>query len=263
MEQDNVPENERKSQVLETAQACIQLLQERFGARRVIPFGSLVGRGPWHDRSDIDLAIEGLPPDDFFSAYSACRDLLPRGIDLDLVPLEDAYPEMRARILGEVEMPDDEVLALKSLVEDELNALERVEEEMVKLLNESSDPPTRTELRAIASILHEFYNGVESIFKRIVVYLGGRMPRGEYWHADLLNRMAEEQKALRPAVLTGPLRARLKEYLEFRHFFRHAYGYTLEWRKMRPLAEGMPKVLEMLQGQLNSFFEAMIESDDG
>jgi predicted nucleotidyltransferase len=262
MERERVLKDERRSEALEHVEACIRLLRERFGAQRVIPFGSLVGGSPWHERSDVDLAVEGLPPADFFPAHAACRDLLPPGMDLDLVPLEDAYPEMRARILGEVDVPDDEMVALRDLIEDELAALERTTEELIDLLANSAEPPTRTELRAVASILHEFYNGVESILERIAVYLGEDVLRGAYWHVDLLNQMAERKEELRPPVLTGPLRARLKEYLEFRHFFRHAYGYSLEWVKLRPLAEGMPATLENLRDQLHAFFNTMIESDD-
>jgi len=252
----------RKEQALEAAEACIRLLKERFGARRVILFGSLAGQGAWHGRSDIDLAVEGLAPDEFFPAYSACCDLLPRGLKLDLVPLEDTYPEMRARILGEVEMPDDPVLAARSLVEDELVALERAAQEMEDLLAECAQPPTRIELRAMGSMLHDFYNGVERIFERITVGLGEGLPRGEYWHVDLLNQMAEERAGKRPAVIDAPLHARLKEYLHFRHFFRHAYGHTLLWSKMRWKAENMSETLTMLRNQLRVFFETMIESSE-
>jgi len=113
---------ERREQALAAAQTCVRLLKERFGARRVILFGSAVRPGTWHDYSDIDLAVEGLASDKFFVAYSACCDVLPHGVKLDLVPLELAYPELRARILGEVEMPDDSVPAIKALAEDELVA---------------------------------------------------------------------------------------------------------------------------------------------
>ncbi|MGB9775517.1 MAG: nucleotidyltransferase family protein [Anaerolineae bacterium] len=250
---------DRKAEALAAAQACAELLRTRFGARRVVIFGSLVGEGPWHDRSDIDLAVEGLAGEDFFAAYSACCDLLPPGLELDLVPLEDAYPEMRARILGEVEMPKDPISALKGLIEDELTALERVAQEMEDLLGVCAQPPTRTELRAMASMLHEFYNGVERIFQRIATHLGEGVPRGEYWHVDLLNQMAEEQEGIRPAVLDERLQARLRDYLDFRHFFRHAYGYTLEWVKIRPLAEGMPETLEALREQLMAFLGSLKE----
>jgi predicted nucleotidyltransferase len=248
---------ERKEQALEAAEACIRLLKERFGARRVILFGSIAGQGPWHGRSDIDLAVEGLAPEEFFPAYSACCDLLPRGLELDLVPLEDAYPEMRARILGEVKMPDDPMLALRGLIEDELVALERVVENTEEALALLSDDPSQFELHGLAAYLHQLYTGVESIFERIAVWSGEGLPRGEYWHVDLLNQMAEEQAGVRPAVINEPLRARLREYLGFRHFFRHAYGYTLLWNKMRWKAESMSETLVMLREQLRVFFEAM------
>ncbi len=254
--------DKRKEQALQAAEACIRLLKERFGARRVILFGSVAGQGPWHGRSDIDLAVEGLAPEDFFPAYSACCDLLPRGLELDLVPLEDAYPEMRARILGEVEMPDDPVLAVRALVEDELVALERVAQEMEDLLAQCAQPPIPIELRAMGSILHDFYNGVERIFERIAIGLGEGLPRGEYWHVDLLNQMAEERAGVRPAVIDEPLHARLREYLRFRHFFRHAYGYTLLWNKMRWKAENMSDTLKMLRDQLDGFFETIIEQPE-
>ena len=248
---------ERKEQALEAAEACIRLLKERFGARRVILFGSITGQGPWHGRSDIDLAVEGVAPEEFFPAYSACRDLLPRGLELDLVPLEDAYPEMRARILGEVEMPDDPVLALQGLTEDELVTLKRVVESTEEALASLSDDPSQFELHGLAAYLHQFYTGVESIFERIALGLGESLPRGEYWHVDLLNQMAEEWAGERPSVIDGPLRARLKDYLGFRHFFRHAYGHTLKWRKMRWKAENSSDTLTMLRDQLRVFFEDM------
>ncbi|RME46017.1 MAG: nucleotidyltransferase domain-containing protein [Chloroflexi bacterium] len=247
----------RKTQALEAAEACSRLLKERFGARRVILFGSLAGQGPWHGGSDIDLAVEGLEPADFFPAYSACRDLVPRGLELDLIPLEDAYPEMRARILGEVEMPDDPVLALQELIRDELTTLERVVESTEEALASFPDEPGQFELHGLAAYLHQFYTGVESIFERIAVGLGEGLPRGQYWHIDLLNQMAEEGPGGRPAVIDEPLRARLKDYLDFRHFFRHAYGYTLEWSKMRWKVENLSSTLAMLRAQLEAFFKAI------
>jgi len=247
----------RKGQALEAAKACTRLLQERFGAQRVIPFGSLAGQGPWHERSDIDLAVEGLPPEDFFPAYSACRDLLPRGLDLDLVPLEDAYPEMRARILGEVEMPDDPLLAMRAIIEDELVTLDRVVKEAEQALTSISDEPSQFEMHGLAAYLHQFYTGVESIFQRIVIGLGEGLPQGAYWHAELLAQMAAERPGGRPAVIDGPLYARLKDYMDFRHFFRHAYGYTLRWSQMQWKVEHLADTLTVLREQLRAFFEVI------
>ncbi len=234
---------DRKREALIAAQACAELLRTRFGARRVI-------------LSDIDLAVEGLADEDFFAAYSACCDLVPPGLDLGLVPLEDTYPEMRARILGEVEMPKDPVLALKGLIEDELTTLQRIAEWTEEALTKLPEEPSQLEMHGLAAYIHQFY-GIESIFERITVWLGEERPKGIYWHAELLNRMAAEQKGIRPAVISEALRDRLEEYLKFRHFFRHAYGYTLQWTKIRPLAEGMTKTLEILRAQLMAFLESL------
>ncbi|MGB9777646.1 MAG: nucleotidyltransferase family protein [Anaerolineae bacterium] len=247
----------RREEALRAAEACATLLRERFGARRVVLFGSLAGDLPEHDFSDIDLAVEGLPPEDFFRAYSACWNLMPPGLMLDLVPLESASPELRARILGEVPMPDKPMEALKSLIEDELTALERVVQRMEELLTRhAQETPTWVELYAIAGMLHEFYNGVERIFERLVLGLGEEVPRGASWHPDLLAQVAEPQEGRRPAVVDAALRSRLEEYLRFRHFFRHAYGYTLEWDQLRWLAESLGETFGWLREQIRAFFTA-------
>lgn len=245
----------RRRQARQAAEACTALLKSQFGAKRVILFGSLVGQGVWHDQSDLDLAVEGLDPADFFKAYSACSNLLPRDLDLDLVALEDVYPELRARILGEVEMPDNPILALKLVVDDELISLERVTQQMEELLAQAAQPPNWIELRAIATLIHEFYNGLEKIFERIAVSLGEGLPKSSYWHADLLAQMAIVQSGVRAAVIDEPLRPRLEEYLKFRHFFRHAYSYTLEWKRMRWQAEQMGQTLQLLREQLQTLFD--------
>jgi hypothetical protein len=151
-------------------------------------------------------------------------------------------------------MPDDPILALKSVVEDELTALDRVTEQMEQLLSQATQPPNWIELRAIATLLHEFYNGVERIFERIAVSLGEDLPRGSYWHVDLLAQMVTAQADARPAVIDEPLRARLEEYLKFRHFFRHAYSYTLDWNRLNRQAEQMSETLQQLRRQLQVFF---------
>jgi predicted nucleotidyltransferase len=245
-----------REQALHAAEACTQLLLGRFGVRRVILFGSLAHKAHWHKRSDIDLAAEGLAPEEFFAAYSACRDLLPPGLHLDLVSLESVSPEMRMRVLGEVTMSSDADTrrALEALVDDELKALQRLSAEMTQLLAQIEEAPTRIQIRAAAGMLHEFYTGVERILERVAMGFGEGIPEGSGWHVDLLSRMAHEKEGIRGAVIEEGLRARLKDYLDFRHFFRHAYGYTLEWSQLRWKAERLSETLDLLRDQLHSFF---------
>ena len=232
---------------------CAHLLQERFGAKRVIPFGSVVGHGTWHSGSDLDLAVEGVAPEHFFRAWSTLRELLPPGLEVDLVDLEHAGEALRARILGEKAMSEDTFLALKELIEDELAALDRVVQAMQEGLLPLEEVPSQFVLNALASYLHQFYTGCERMLERIAVTVDNGLPGGAFSHANLLAQMARELPGIRPAVLNEALWLRLQDYLAFRHFFRHAYGYTLEWAKLRPLVTGMAATLTELQSQLTAF----------
>jgi predicted nucleotidyltransferase len=60
------------------------LLKQRFGATRVIVFGSLTSCDTYTHWSDIDLAAWGIPPQMFYAALSALNDLSPE-IKVDLV----------------------------------------------------------------------------------------------------------------------------------------------------------------------------------
>lgn len=246
-----------QAEAWEIAQRCIALLKERFGATRVIPFGSVVGEGIWHTGSDIDLAEEGIKPEEFFKAYSALRKAMPRNLDVDLVALEDAHPEMRARILGEVAMPADPILRLQSIIGDEIKSLARIAARMDELDHQRADPPTWVEMSAMAKLAHDFYSGTESIFKRIAVQFDGGVPQTAAWHKDLLNQMNDARAGVRPAVINNHLWALLDEYMDFRHFFRNAYSAELEWNKLAPHVEWMPETLAMLKHQLEEFFAAV------
>jgi hypothetical protein len=95
------------------------------------------------------------------------------------------------------------------------------------------------------------------MLERIAVTVDGGLPGGAFSHANLLAQMARELPGIRPAVLSEALWLRLQDYLAFRHFSRHAYGYTLEWAKLRPLVSGMSAIRTDLQGQLTAFLDVL------
>ena len=119
----------------------------------------------------------------------------------------------------------------------------------------AASPPNDIELSALAAMLHSFYTGIENIFKRTTLELGDPMPGGESWHKDLLDGMTEVTGNRKP-VLSPGLRGRLKEYMEFRHVFRHAYTFDLRWDRMKTLVLGCEETLQLVEGDLDRFFEA-------
>lgn len=80
------------------AQQIAEMLHTTFGAEQVIAFGSLTGSGPFDDRSDIDLAVSGIAPVDFFRATVRAMSLAGE-FELDLLDLAECPPAMRAVIL--------------------------------------------------------------------------------------------------------------------------------------------------------------------
>lgn len=94
----------RKQEGCKAAQQCAGILATHYGVRKVYLIGSLTGSRSVHERSDIDLVVEGLRPEEYFSALSALWRVLPKGMELDLIPWEDAYPQTKQRAYREGEV---------------------------------------------------------------------------------------------------------------------------------------------------------------
>ncbi len=84
---------QRQTAAWEAARQAASLLRTRFGAQKVIAFGSLVRAGRFSERSDIDLAVAGIPPAEFFRTWDTVASSCP--FDLDLVDLADCSPALR------------------------------------------------------------------------------------------------------------------------------------------------------------------------
>jgi len=227
----------RRQAALSSAARCIQVLKRRFGARRVILFGSLVGDGPWHAQSDIDLAVEGVTSEEMARAEASLEAILPPWLTLDLVSLESVYPEVRARILKETAMPPNPHLALNSRLQDELKSLARIVAGLQNALERAGATPDEFAARALASYIDDFYKGCERICERVAVTLDDGVPAGERWHQQLLNQMGEPGGHGRPPLFDASLLWELDEYRRFRHRVRHLYGYELEIERVLKLAQ--------------------------
>jgi hypothetical protein len=117
----------------------------------------------------------------------------------------------------------------------------------------SQAEPDFVELSALAAMLHSFYTGVENILKRIALGIDGHVAVGVSSHSELLTVMAQPTTQ-RPPVISDALRGRLSAYLSFRHVFRHAYSFHLEWPKMRDLVLQSEETWRELKTELDRFF---------
>jgi hypothetical protein len=78
-------------------------------------------------------------------------------------------------------------------------------------------------------------------------------PAGGDWHVQLLRDMMLPLPESRPAVIRRPTGNRLKEYLDFRHVFRHTYGFDLRWERIRDLLDRFDGAYEPLVTDIEQF----------
>lgn len=93
------PVSSMYQEALKVAKKISGELKKQFGAKRVVLFGSL-SRGDFSSCSDIDLAVWGIPADNYFRAVAfAC------GISdvwkVDVVDVQDCSDTLREVILEE------------------------------------------------------------------------------------------------------------------------------------------------------------------
>ena len=111
------------------------------------------------------------------------------------------------------------------------------------------EEPDLFNMTILGSVLHSFYNGLENIFEIIAKNVDKELPQGNKSHQELLHQMASEN-GFRQEILSESLYLQLREYATFRHFYRHAYSFQLNWRKMKPLVENVINVWEIVKDNL-------------
>ena len=137
--------------------------------------------------------------------------------------------------------------------------LAEVEKELLslqELLDELAVVKTQTDViakRAKGSILHDFYNCCERIFKKIAVEMNSGYEESEKWHKGLLYRMTIPVEGIRPKVISDELAADLDEFLAFRHLFRNIYGYELKGGRIDFLAGRLEEVAGKFKKEVREF----------
>jgi predicted nucleotidyltransferase len=91
----------RQQLLMKAAQDCANVLAEKYAVRAVYLFGSVAWPDRFHADSDIDLAVEGLPDEKYMRALAELWRLLPVGCELNLVPIESAFPKLAERVRRE------------------------------------------------------------------------------------------------------------------------------------------------------------------
>lgn len=138
---------------------------------------------------------------------------------------------------------------LKKYCEAEFENIETVMSDLSSVVKEKVFEYSTTELAAIATFLHNIYNGTENILKRVLISKGLDIRKTLTWHRDLLKTAHEN------GVINDDLYGTLSEYLAFRHFFVHAYSFNLNWEALRPLVDNLQDTQKMFRASLISYLK--------
>ena len=90
-------EQREREQVLARVREAGAVLKSRFGARRVVLFGSLAHAAWFAPDSDVDLAVEGLVGEDYWRAWREIETIV-RDRPVDLIEVEMAGESLRRAI---------------------------------------------------------------------------------------------------------------------------------------------------------------------
>ncbi len=117
---------------------------------------------------------------------------------------------------------------------------------------QESGEPDLFDRTILGSVLHSFYNGIENIFEIIAKNIDREIPTGNKSHQELLHQMASEN-SYRKEIINEALYLELRDYATFRHFYRHAYSFQLNWEKMKPLVDNLFEVWKDTKDSLENF----------
>ena len=106
---------------------------------------------------------------------------------------------------------------------------------------------------AAALNLHDFYTGLERVFRQIATTIDRSIPSSQEWHRDLLKQMCIDIPDVRPPVLALDTCAALDELLRFRHVVRNVYAFQLDGVRIQRLVRDGQALMILIAAELEHF----------
>ena len=89
--------DETHGQLIAKVGEAATMLKTRFSAKRVVLFGSLAHSAWFLPDSDVDIAVEGLAPEDYWRAWRTVEEII-GDRPVDLIDIQEASETLRKAI---------------------------------------------------------------------------------------------------------------------------------------------------------------------
>ncbi|HHE47877.1 MAG TPA: hypothetical protein ENL11_02890 [Candidatus Acetothermia bacterium] len=150
-------------------------------------------------------------------------------------------------------MEEEWLSLLKASIEAQRREIERI----FAKIEERRHGKSVAELESLAYQLHNLYCAFEDLFRIVADFFENRIDDRARYHRELLWRMKVSIEGVRPALLSEESYRLLDSLRAFRHFFRHAYSYELDPRKVALVVEDALKLRELYQRDIDYFLEQL------
>ena len=139
---------------------------------------------------------------------------------------------------------------LREYCDAEFENIDTVVDELNSVVLLEKGAYSTAELAAVSTFIHNCYNGIENILKRVLSQKNIKTKDAPTWHKDLL------KAALDKGIIPNDLYEILSNYLSFRHFFVHAYSFNIRWDELKPLVEHLPGTLKEFKIAIYTYLES-------
>lgn len=152
-------------------------------------------------------------------------------------------------------MGEERLTILKSEINAQISEIEAIYQK----LDDRRKKRGKSGTESTAYQLHNLYCAFEDLFKIVAESFENHIQDKAKYHVELLKRMTISIEGIRPMLLSHESYLLLDNLRSFRHFFRHAYSYEIDIRKVRIVLEDADKLKGIYKMDIEKFIESLSE----
>ena len=109
---------------------------------------------------------------------------------------------------------------------------------------------SRYDKAAIALMLSQFFNGIESILKRILDYHSIKLKRNEQYHVEIISAFSGNSIYHLPVIFSNEIIDGFSILRRFRHYVFNGYSFRLDWDRLSIAVESLPPLFKVFKENL-------------